>query len=315
MCTKLTSFSWIDDSLATHDTLLSIINILRKQKHPLHELTIRTHSDLGTEVWSQLNTLTGLRSISLWCMEGPPRVLQGWSEPLGSTLTHLELGVSVFPCPPDECTFQCLSLLDLPCPLVKSQRCAGVPQTILITVLAHLPLLTSLRLKGAPATAILTILTYLPNLKILDTEYLPSLRTAKPPPSEQMPTLTSLTVRTNTIDTLGPGKFWRWINGILQNPGLEKLKLHAFTMSNARFLDSSATGGLVSDGGLVPRMFILDLARTHGTTLKEFDIGSVELTMNDVRCLNTHFEKLEVLACAIAVPNVVSAILEIWLQY
>jgi hypothetical protein len=37
-------------------------------------------------------------------MEGPPRVLQGWSEPLGPTLTHLELGVSVFPCPPAECT-------------------------------------------------------------------------------------------------------------------------------------------------------------------------------------------------------------------
>lgn len=106
LCTKLTSFAWIDDSLTTDDTLLSLIEVIRKHKHSLRELTIRSHSDLGTEVWTQLNSLTGLRSISLWCMEGPPRVLQGWSEPLGSTLTHLELGVSVFPCPPAECTSQ-----------------------------------------------------------------------------------------------------------------------------------------------------------------------------------------------------------------
>lgn len=110
LCTKLTSFAWIDDSLSADDTLLSLIEVIRKLQHPLHELTIRTHSDLGAEVWTQLNTLTGLRSISLWCMEGPPRVLQGWSEPLGPTLTHLELGVSVFPCPPAECTSQTLHL-------------------------------------------------------------------------------------------------------------------------------------------------------------------------------------------------------------
>lgn len=27
-------------------------------------------------------------------MEGPPRILQGWSETLGPSLTYLELGVS-----------------------------------------------------------------------------------------------------------------------------------------------------------------------------------------------------------------------------
>jgi hypothetical protein len=104
LCVKLTSFAWIDDSVETDNTLISLIGVIRKNEHPLRELTIRTHSNLGTEVWSNLNTLTGLHRISLWCMEGPPRVLQGWSEPLGPTLTHLELGVSVFPCPPAECT-------------------------------------------------------------------------------------------------------------------------------------------------------------------------------------------------------------------
>ena len=32
-------------------------------------------------------------------MEGPPRVLQGWSDKLGDTLTHLELEVSPFKAP------------------------------------------------------------------------------------------------------------------------------------------------------------------------------------------------------------------------
>ncbi|KAF9445310.1 hypothetical protein P691DRAFT_777653 [Macrolepiota fuliginosa MF-IS2] len=274
-CTKLTSFAWIDESLSTDDTLLSLIEVIRKHKHPLRELTIRTHSDLGAEVWTQLNALTGLRSISLWCMEGPPRVLQGWSEPLGPTLTHLELG-----------------------------RCAGVPPTILVTVLTHLPLLTSLRLKGAPANSIPTILTCLPNLKVLDTEYLPSFRTAKVPPPEKMPTLTSLTVRTITVDTLGPEKLWSWIKDILPSSGLEKFKLHAFTMNNARYINETAHGEFGDSGTTVPRMFLLDFAKLHGSCLREFDIGMVELTMSDVRCLKTYFGKLEVLACAVAVPDV-----------
>ena len=37
--------------------------------------------------------MTGFRKIAIWSMEGPPRVLQGWSDKLGDTLTHLELGV------------------------------------------------------------------------------------------------------------------------------------------------------------------------------------------------------------------------------
>ncbi|CAA7260412.1 unnamed protein product [Cyclocybe aegerita] len=154
LCTNLRSITWIDDCSTTDTTLLAFLDVARTL--PLRELTIRTHSDLGETVWSQLISLTGLRKVSIWCMEGPPRVLQGWSGPLGSTLTHLELG-----------------------------RCAGVPPTILITVLSQLPLLKDLRLKGAPASSIPTILKFLPNLRSLDTEYLgsyyPSHRKAVPP--------------------------------------------------------------------------------------------------------------------------------------
>ena len=97
LCKNLVSMKWIDDIPVTGPVLLSFLAVVRL--HPLREITIRTHSDLGEQVWSQLITLTGLRKISIWCMEGPPRVLQGWSESLGDTLTHLELGVSVHPYP------------------------------------------------------------------------------------------------------------------------------------------------------------------------------------------------------------------------
>jgi hypothetical protein len=40
--------------------------------------------------------------------------------------------------------------------------------------------------------------------------------------------------------------------------------------------------------------------------LREFDIGGVELTMSDVRYLKTSFAMLELLACGVAVPDVVS---------
>ncbi|KAF8875032.1 hypothetical protein BD779DRAFT_1613471 [Infundibulicybe gibba] len=253
LCTSLHSMTWIDDFSTTDSTLLSFLAVLSKL--PLRELTIRTHSDLGETVWSQLTTLTGLHKISIWCMEGPPRVLQGWSEKLGSTLTHLELG-----------------------------RCAGVPPTILITVLAHLPLLKDLRLKGAPASSIPTILAFLPNLfrwtRI--TCLLGHLVLA--------PALRRLTVRTSSMDTLGPQKLWGWIQDLTPKPGLEEFKLHAFTINM----------GHTS----VPRMFILDMAMVHGATLKHFMVGEAQLTLGDVECLCIKFRKLETIVCSIASPDV-----------
>jgi hypothetical protein len=80
------------DSFTTDTIFLSFLSVIRIL--PIREITIHSFSDLGEEVWTQLRQLTGLRKVAIWCMEGPPRVLQGWSDKLGDTLTHLELGVS-----------------------------------------------------------------------------------------------------------------------------------------------------------------------------------------------------------------------------
>lgn len=121
-----------------------------------------------------------------------------------------------------------------------------------------------------------------------------------------MPTLKSLIVRTNIVDTVGPGKLWTWIKDIVPNPGLEKLKLHAFTMNNSGYICTGAAGKMSSGGTMVSEMFLKKLAKLHGDWLREFDIGGVELTMSDIRYLKTSFAKLELLACAVAVPDVVS---------
>jgi hypothetical protein len=105
-CKHLESFTWTEqaDRLTTQahedpmahsvadQSLRGVTRVLREL--PITELTIR-NVGLSEEAWSELIKISGLKKLSLWCMEGQPRVLQGWSETLGSTLTHLELGVSV----------------------------------------------------------------------------------------------------------------------------------------------------------------------------------------------------------------------------
>lgn len=87
------------DATSAHP-LLCFLAVIREIKAPLRELTIRSHSDLGSHVWSELSKWTGLCKISIWCMEGPPRVLQGWAGPeLGKTLTELVLGVRLLSLP------------------------------------------------------------------------------------------------------------------------------------------------------------------------------------------------------------------------
>ncbi|KAL0574817.1 hypothetical protein V5O48_007154 [Marasmius crinis-equi] len=289
LCTNLYSMTWVDDTATTGQILLLFLAVLRKL--PLRSLTIRTHSDLGEHVWQELITLTGLERISIWCMEGPPRVLQGWSSTLGKTLTHLELG-----------------------------RCAGVPPTILITVLSHLPLLTDLRLKGAPANSTWNILSYLPQLKSLDIEYLgggnalnfrrtQSLpvhgQSANAPKQPLLPTLRNLIVRATTVDQ----KIWTWIRELVPNQGLESLKIHAFTLfhsSTSRMMSyvESITG---SGQTTIPRMFILDLALVHKETLRRFEVAEAGvMTVSDVECLSGVFPKLEVLGCTVASRDAVS---------
>ncbi len=91
LCDNLYSFTWIDDTSASPTTFLSLLDALRGL--PLRAITLRTYSDLGEDAWTLLNTVTNLQKVAIWCMNGPPRVLQGWAPFLGSTLTELELGV------------------------------------------------------------------------------------------------------------------------------------------------------------------------------------------------------------------------------
>ena len=192
-------------------------------------------------------------------------------------------------------------------------------------MLSQLPLLKDLRLKGAPATAILTILTFLPNLQSLDTEYLqsgfgsyqPRYQRLKvpsnnesdddsddhdddndPPQPPPCPVLRHLTVRTSSMDDLGPQNLWAWIRDIVPLTGLETFRLHAFSI-NGR------TG--------IPRMFVLDLAAVHGNTLKHFLVGDGQLTLQDIECLCVKFPKLETLHCSTSNPDVVSLFLKLLL--
>jgi hypothetical protein len=108
LCTNLRSMTWIDDiSYTTDSSLLRFLDVVRKL--PLKELTIRTHSDPSSEAWSQLMSIVGLEKVSLCCTEVPSRVLHGWSEPLGNTLTNLELSVCISPRLQQACWPNCSS--------------------------------------------------------------------------------------------------------------------------------------------------------------------------------------------------------------
>ncbi|KZP13745.1 hypothetical protein FIBSPDRAFT_834849 [Athelia psychrophila] len=256
LCKKLRRISWNDDSYTIDIFLRKFFAAIREL--PIRDLVVRSYSDFGEETWSHLTQMRGLEKVAIWCMEGPPRVLQGWADKLGSTLTHLELG-----------------------------RCAGVPPTILISVISQVPLLRDLRLRGAPSNCIPTLLAYLPNLETLHTEFISSgiNRPASMPP----PRLKSLTVRTSSMDSAGLQKLWYWITLLTPHKSLE-----SFT------LDAHSVQGQTS----VPANFISGMAETQGSTLKRFMVDTTRLTLADVWALCTKFPQLEHLACAVASPHV-----------
>lgn len=72
--------------------LLAYLEII--QTLGVQELVIRTSSGISTVVWDRLIQIDGLCKVGIWCLHGQPRVLQGWSQKLGRSLTQLELGVS-----------------------------------------------------------------------------------------------------------------------------------------------------------------------------------------------------------------------------
>ncbi|TFK26285.1 hypothetical protein FA15DRAFT_667577 [Coprinopsis marcescibilis] len=265
LCKSLESFTWIstDDSKSAF-VLHEFLTVLREL--PIARIKIRAHADIGNENWEKLITLSGLESVSWFCMEGPPRVLQGWCEVLGPTLTHLELG-----------------------------RCAGVPSSVLISVLLQLPKLESLLLKGAAAAAVTKILCLLPNLKQLDTEYLPSSSSHSYTRSlisfgdavdKPRSPLRELIIRASSLDSVtGPDMLWAWILENTEGAGasLEVFKLHAFVHAFSHLV--------------LPRSLITGLAGFHGSTLRRF-FASAQLSLTDIELLCTAFPLLEYIACS-----------------
>ncbi|KAL5504614.1 hypothetical protein ACEPAH_7277 [Sanghuangporus vaninii] len=200
LCTSLNSFTWVDDSFLPDEMLLSILGVLKSL--PLRELTIRTFKNLGPSVWDTLHQLKGLSRISIFCMEGPPRILQGWSETLAPTLTHLDLG-----------------------------RCSGVPPTLLIGVFSHLQSLTHLRIKGAHSPSLPYFIAQLPRLLSLDTDYSDAGNVRPVSGQLQVPALEKLTLRASSIDAAGPVGLWGCTQILLSNKtgSLREFRLQTFS--------------------------------------------------------------------------------------
>ncbi|KIJ66011.1 hypothetical protein HYDPIDRAFT_151768 [Hydnomerulius pinastri MD-312] len=260
LCKNLVSATYVDDTDTPEANFLPILDVFITL--PLKELTIRTHHDVGKRAWAILNSMRGISRLSVWSLEwGPPRVLQGWADLLSSTLTHLELG-----------------------------RCAGVPPTILISVFMKLSLLQDLRLKGAPSAAIPSIMACLPNLIALDAEYLGSGNYRAP--LTPLPALQRLTVRTGSLDVLGPEQLWTWTRSLIPHRG----SLQSFT------LNSFAVHGQMS----IPRPFLVSLTGRHGESLKELVAGVAQLTLASISLLCAKCPALETLVCSVASPDVAS---------
>jgi hypothetical protein len=168
------------------------------------------------------------------------------------------------------------------------QRCAGVPPTILVSVLSQVPLLRQLQLRGAPSAAIPTLLTYLPNLTTLDTEFLSA--GIYRPSNMPLPPIRNLTIRTSSMESMGHQKLWAWIRELLPHPSLESFTLNAFS---------------VEGHTIIPRSFLLNLSSRHKETLKEFMVNTTALTLEDIKYLCTMCPQLEQLTCSVASPHVV----------
>lgn len=163
----------------------------------------------------------------------------------------------------------------------------------------HLQLLQELRLKGTPVSALASILVRLPNLHTFDVEYLMASPTSpfrhefsSLSHSGPYPRLRKLIIRTNTSDPMGIEMLFPWVHTLLPHTSLESFHLHAFT--------SSSSGRVY-----IPETFIQDLARVHGSVLKEFLVDDSFVTLDDVQTLCMAFPRLENLSCALASPDVV----------
>lgn len=130
----------------------------------------------------------------------------------------------------------------------------------------------------------------LPNLTSLDTEYLGSGNYRVP--STPLPALEQLTVRTGSVDILGPDRLWTWTRSLLPHAGsLKSLTLNSFSVY-----------GRVA----IPWPFVVFLATKQGRSLEELIIGAAMLNLDSLSQLCLKCPALRTVHCTMASPDVVS---------
>ena len=129
----------------------------------------------------------------------------------------------------------------------------------------------------------------LPNLVALDTEYLGSGNYRVP--STPLPALEQLTVRTGSVDVLGPDRLWTWTRSLLPHVG----SLKSFT------LNSFSVYGRMA----IPWPFVVFLATKQGQSLEELIIGVAMLSLDSLSQLCLKCCALETVHCTVASPDVV----------
>jgi hypothetical protein len=273
LCVNLRSASWFDDGPSDFNAsaLVTFLSIMRDLPH-VEELRIRSRTELPAYAWEELRQLCGLKSVSIWTLEGPPPILQGWVENMAGSLTKLELG-----------------------------RCAGVPPTLLIGVCMRLPLLQELTIKGVSSGSLATLISYLPNLTSLDTDLIHSSVMRKPP--QPLPSLTKLNVRLSLIKTLEKDDWWNMMS--ILSPTRDS----ASSLVELALDSKSVTWGTVSR--LWPP-WIMELGerqrRVPGgqAVLEKLLIECVELSVDSVELIVTNFPALKELRCTVASSDLAS---------
>jgi hypothetical protein len=267
LCTRLEKFGWSGSRESTDPAHLpSLLRALRSNTS-LRSLTIRTTGSLPDPVYATLTCFTGLTSVSLWVMEGQPRYMQSWTQPLAASLVELRLG-----------------------------RCAGVPATLLVGTLALLTRLHALHVRGVPSAAVPRILARLPSLHVLDTDYVPGMMRGVDA-SLRLPRLRRLSVTASSMDVEGPMHLWDWIAALLpstdpegRDDGPRELGLEAFVLS------AFAMQGRLT----MPARFFMFLHREHRHTLRKVVLGETQLSLQSLQLLCSDVPFLEEVGCALA---------------
>jgi hypothetical protein len=267
LCTRLHTFAWSGSKHSARPSQLHSFLLALQASSSLRALTIHTTGALPDAVYNTLTHFTGLSSVTLWVMEGPPRYMQSWSLALGESLVELTLG-----------------------------RCSGVPATLLAGTLAPLKQLCTLHIRGIPSSAVPRIISRLPSLRGLDTDYVPSMMRGDDG-SLRLPGLQRLSVTASSVDADGPIHLWDWLTALLaparseegrkepHTPGLESFSLSAFALH----------GRLT-----VPNRFLMFLHREHRHSVRRFLIGETQLDVHTLQHLCSDMPLLEEVSCAVA---------------